>query len=534
MKKINYILSSLFFIVGVSCVNDELNLKLSEFDDVTIGGLEKIYNLELGENLRIEPTITTRFNSSEDDYEYLWYKYSLAITSKADTIGFAKILDVKIQNVQPGVLYYLTLKVINKKDKTFTLTKSELSISGEFSGGVMMLTKTGDALDLAFIKNGTKEMKNNLYSYANNGDKLPSTSNAIFFTNPIPPQPANYKRLLITTNDENLGYCLSHDGFKIIDKIKDKFLLTFPEVENHQIYTTFNSWSNEFLLIGGKLYDRMFPYTSDNNPLYNSEILCLTKPMDFELAPVILQSAATGGEPIVFDNKHGRFMYKTQNGISYSFFKNNKAQTNFLFFDPGKLAGKKLLCCGYYDDTLNNMWTLMDDTKTGDRIILAMSHSMVNYVATFKTLMNRIITREMAPNLYKAENVKSTSTALTPGSNPWVTLMEGISNAFVYIVDNKLYFYNIPSNYEYVIVDGNKEGFTIDDVFVNETSTINNKGEKEKFTRIALAIRDKNATEKKGGVAYYKVNFLGGVTALQYFKEIGFCDQVISLDEKDS
>lgn len=529
MKKLNYILLSFFLVAVLSCTKDELNRNFKEFDDVTIEGLQKIYNVQLGENLRITPTITTRFGSSEDDYEYRWYKYNLMPQAKADTIGHEKILDAEILNVQPGILHYITLKVINKKDRTFTLAKAELSVTAEYSRGVMMLTKTDNELDLAFIKNDTEELKNNLYSTANNGEKLPTTSNRLFCNDPFPKRPADFKRIIIATNDENIGLCLSHDGFVPIEKLRDKFLTEFPVVDDYQLYTVCNSRINEFIMIGGKLYDRMNSGTSA--PTFNTEVLCLTKPWDFELSPFVLPDAQLGGEPIVYDNKHGRFMYKTMYGTSYSFFQNNSSGTYFQYFDPGNLQGMTVLCAGYYDNIINNMWILMDDKNTGNRRLLKMLYGVSN-VGAFKSQSNQEITREMAPKMYEAKEFKSTSAAYVSGANPWIELMEGIGNAFVYLVGNKLYFYNIESNYEGVIVDGDKEGFTIDDVFVNETFFLNAEGEKDKFTRIALAIRDNSASGKKGGVAYYKVQFLGGISATQYYKEVGFCDQVIYLDEK--
>lgn len=535
MKKINYILVSLFLILGSSCVKDGLNRELKEFNDVTIEGLEKIYNVQLGGPLRIEPTITSRFSLNEDDYDFVWYKYHLAPGTLADTIGYEKILDTRITNVQPGVAYFLTLKMTSKVDKTFTLAKAELNVSGEFSGGVMVLTKTDNKLDLAFIKNEGREIRTNLYSDANDGANLPATANSVYCLNPIPPRPTQYKRILVATNDSDLGFSLSHDGFVFIEKMRDKFLIPFPEVEDYQIYSAFNSRASEFMLIGGRLYDRHIEsYSDDVVPKYNSEILCLTDPTDFELSSVALPSAPISGEPILYDNKHGRFMYKTTTGVSFSFFKNNKDGTAFAYFDPGKLGGMKLLSAGYYDDAIDNIWILMDDTNTGNRRLLGMSYALVNWLATFRTKYNKEITRDMAPNLFEAKSVKSTSVAFVPGTIPWVERVEGIGNAFVYVVNNKLYFYNIPSDFEYVIVDGDKEGFTIDDVFVHETFFLNDSGEKEKFTRIALAIRDNSASGKKGGVVYYKVQFLGGISASQYFKEVGFCDQVISLDEKEN
>lgn len=531
MKKINYILLSLLFVAAFSCTKDELNRNFKEFDDVTIEGLQKIYNVQLGDNLKITPTITTRFGSSEDDYEYLWYKYNLTIQSKADTIGHELILDTQIFNVQSGIPHYITLKVINKKDGTFTLAKAELNVTGEFSGGVMMLTKTDNELDLAFIKNDTEELKNNLYSSANNGQKLPVTSNRLFCNDPFPKKPNDYKRLIIATNDENIGLCLSHDGFVPIEKLRDKFLTEFPVVEDYQLYSVCNSRANEFIMVGGKLYDRMDPMGAGSPPPFNTEVLCLTKPWDFELAPIVLPTAQLGGEPVVYDNKHGRFMYKTMYGTSYSFFQNNSSGTYFQYFNPGKLQGMKMLCAGYYDSKTNNMWILMDDQNTGNRRLLKMIYGISN-VGAFKSQSNQEITREMAPKMYEAKKFKSTSEAFVAGINPWMEVLEGIGNAFVYLVGNKLYLYNIESNYEGVIVDGDKEGFTIDDVFVNETFFLNAEGGKDKFTRIALAIRDNSASGKRGGIAYYKVQFLGGISATQYFKEVGFCDQVISLDEK--
>lgn len=38
--------------------------------------------------------------------------------------------------------------------------------------------------------------------------------------------------------------------------------------------------------------------------------------------------------------------------------------------------------------------------------------------------------------------------------------------------------------------------------------------------------------KNKGGVAFYKLNTLGGLFAQKIYKKTGFCDEVVYLDEK--
>lgn len=531
MRKFNYILLSLIFLVGFSCTKDALKLNLKELDEVTIEGIEKIYNVQFGSNLKIEPTITTTFGSSEDKFDYIWYVYNLSSGSRADTIGRELNLDAQI-NKAAGVPYKVTLKVVNKVDKNFTLKTVDLTVFAEYSNGIMALTKTNNEFDLTFIKNGTDVVKDNLYSKNNDGEKLPTTSSKLFSIDAVHTRPGIYRKIVITTNDDKIGLYIEPNEFVNIGTVNELFYAPLPSGKNYNLFGTCNSQGNEYMLINNKLYDRAMDRNSDSeNPKFNSEILCTVPPKEVELAPHLLQPSGLYGNVIIFDNKNGRFLYYEDNS-KYSFFVNSTDGEAFKAFNPGKLAGMKMICAGYYDNSIDKMWTLMDDSNTGNLRILSMSHETVNWAPVFKTLTNKEVTRTIAPKLFQATNVKSASYSYVAGSSPWAYVMKGIGNMFLYIVDNVLYAYNISNDYEGVLVDGNAAGFDIDDVFVHNTFVFDSEGKEDKFVRVGLAIRDKQGSGLKGGVAYYKVNFVGGISATQYFKKTGFCDQVISFDEK--
>lgn len=536
MRRINYILLSLFLLVGFSCVKDALKTDFIELDEVMITGIEKRYDIMLGGEVNITPTITTKFGAKEEDFEFIWYKYNLSAASKADTLCFEKNLSVKINDVAPGIEHFIRLKVIDKKTKTFTLATAQLFTSAKYSGGVLALVKTDNEVDLAFIKNGKDNVDNNLFSLANDGQKLSPTSFNLMSVDAVLTQPTVYRRILIGTGDENIGVYLSSETFAVIDWVRDLFFTPMTDGV-YKLKATYNSQGDEYLLLDDKLYNRtMNRYDGENTPKFNaSPVPCVAEPTNFSLATFAYTPSGTYGSPVVFDNINGRFMIHESGAKAYSFFTNSSDGAAFAVFDPKKLPGLTMVCGGYFsDDSSDNMWGLMKDTNSGNFRVV----SMLNYIDDdwnniFKTLGNKEITRSMAPKLFEATNIKSASYAYVAGVYPWAYEMRGLKNMFLYVVDNKLYVYNITSDYEGLLVDGDAEGFTIDDVFVHRTYlTVDKDGNKEYFSRIALAIKDKQGSGKKGGVAYYKVTVLGGVSATQYFKKTGFCDQVLSLDEK--
>lgn len=534
MRRINYILLSLFLLAGFSCVKDALKTDYAELDEVTITGIEKRYDIVLGGEVNITPIIATKFGAKEEDFEFIWYKYNLT-SSRADTLCFEKNLSVKINDVPPGIQHYITLKVVDKKTKIFTLATAQLFTSAVYSGGIVALVKTDNEVDLSFIKNGQDEVNNNLFSLANDGQKLSPTSFNLMSVDAILSQPSIYRRVLVGTGDENIGVYLSSETFAVIDVVRDLFFTPISDGV-YKLKATYNSQGDEYLLLDDKLYSRIMDrYDGEITPKFNAfPIPCVAEPTNFSLASFIFTSTGTYGSPVVFDNINGRFMKHQSEAKAYSFFTNSSDGTAFAVFDPKKLPGLTMVCGGYFsDDSSDNMWALMKDTNSGNFRVLSMFNNIVDWISIFKTLGNKEITRSMAPKLFEATNIKSASYSYVAGVYPWAYEMRGLKNMFLYVVDNKLYVYNIASDYEGLLIDGDAEGFTIDDVFVHRTYlTVDKDGYKEYFSRLALAIKDKQGSGKKGGVAYYKVNVLGGVSVTQYFKKTGFCDQVLSLDEK--
>lgn len=527
MSKLNYLLLSLFLLTGFSCTEDPLKFDLKEIEEITISGIKTTYTVELGRNLEITPTVTAKFGLKDDQMEFIWYKYKTDGGSEADTIGHEKNLDVPIFDVEPGISHNVILKVVNKMDGTFTSAKTVLLTTTEFSGGIVALVKTDGEVDISFLKNGTNEPVNNLFSSSNNGKKLPSTSTKIFNIDAVPAQPAIYRRILVATEDENIGLYLSPDIFEVTEKVSDLFFVPLPSDVNYSLKGTYNDQTTQYLFINDKVYDREIDIENSNDmPKFNSELRAIN-PSEQELSPFMLQPRGQSGRPMVFDNLNGRFMYRPFDKATYSFFTKIYG-FEFNFFDPGKLTGMTMLSSGY-NSSLATVWMLMNDSNTNTRRLLGMS---LQYDAPHYTTVNKEVDRVSAPNLYLAKNFISGSNANVLASSPYTYSMEGVSNVFFYIVNNKLYIYNIAADYEGMIVNGDVEGFDIDDVFVHSTYLVNEDDESEAFARVGLAIRDRKSSGKKGGVAYYRINYVGGITAKQYFMKTGFCDQVISFVEK--
>lgn len=315
MRKLNYILLSLLFFVGFSCTEDALKLNLRELDDVTIEGLENAYNIKNGDNLRIPISLHTKFGSSEDNFDFLWTMKG----TRTDTVGRELVFDAPI-NIQTGVPHALTLKVVDKRTNIFTIARTTVTSYAEYSEGTVLITKTNNEFDLVFMKNGTGDIQENLYSKANKGEKLPASSSKVFSIDAISTQPGVYRKIVVATNDEKIGSFVAPNEFAFMGTINELFLSPLPSGKNYTLHATCNSETKEYMLINKKLYDRIMDRSSGSvNPKFNSEILCTVPPTDFDLAPHLLQLSGLYGEAIVFDNKHGRFMHCSYDDLSPKF-----------------------------------------------------------------------------------------------------------------------------------------------------------------------------------------------------------------------
>ena len=169
MKKLKYI-GILFLLILFSCVDDESRYGDIDIDEIKIEGIKDYQEIEVGGKLTITPVVTTKFGE-KSDLSYVWYKYNEE-QSVADTLSFEKNLDVVISDVLPGVKTTLKFKVTDNKTGLYVIEESSFTTIGKYSGGTLMLCKTGGEYDLTMLKKDGTTLYEKIYTQINEGEKL--------------------------------------------------------------------------------------------------------------------------------------------------------------------------------------------------------------------------------------------------------------------------------------------------------------------------------------------------------------------------
>ena len=138
----------------------------------------------MGGKLTIAPVVTTKFGE-KSDLSYVWYKYNEE-QSVADTLSFEKNLDVVISDVLPGVKTTLKFKVTDNKTGLYVIEESSFTTIGKYSGGTLMLCKTGGEYDLTMLKKDGTTLYEKIYTQINEGEKLSEQSRKIILINLMP------------------------------------------------------------------------------------------------------------------------------------------------------------------------------------------------------------------------------------------------------------------------------------------------------------------------------------------------------------
>ena len=52
------------------------------------------------------------------------------------------------------------------------------------------------------------------------------------------------------------------------------------------------------------------------------------------------------------------------------------------------------------------------------------------------------------------------------------------------------------------------------------------------YVQLSVAVKDRGLTDKPGGIAVYRLNNVGGLSAEKIYAKTGFCDEVLYTVEK--
>lgn len=522
MKNIKYFFL-IFLLLQFSCVKDNTVYDVKELNDITIGGFAKNYEIEIGQNLKITPVITTRFND-ESSLTYVWYKFNKEQVA-ADTISYERNLNVEIFDVLPGVETSIMLKVTDSKTGVYTRTGSKFVTKGIYSDGTLIIARNGTEYDLNFLKSKTDVLLENVYSSANDGEKLGEKSKMIIFTNADTRQTEIFKSVIVTCDDNTGGVYLNPVLFTRGDYIRDKFVL--PEFPGDIKITAYAAdQSTDYLFIDGKMYPR--PNAGDGH--WYPEIIVRADPTDYSLSNGFAQpfDYPLFGHPVVYDNLHNRFMINT-NGGYFSFL----SPVSGGKFDPSNLGeGMEMVISGSSNGSYEDYWALMKNTITGEYVMITYMFVYANWAYEFVTKSKTILSRSNYPNLYNGTQLTPGTSVLVTNAPPFEAYLKGISDFFFFLNDNKVFAFNVGNLSEVKLIDGSTYNYTITGIDCQHMPEPTDQNPDAFYVRLGIAVRDNALTTKSAGVAFFRLSSLAGLSATKYYAKTGICDEIISFKEK--
>lgn len=524
MKGIKYILI-LFLLLQLSCVDDQSKYGNVSIDDITIEGIDKFREVEIGTNLKIQPTVTTKFGE-KSQLSYIWYKYGKDQLI-ADTLSYEKNLDVPIGDVIPGIITNLVYKVTDVQTGVFAVNKSTFTTVGKYSSGTLMLYSVDGKKDLAMLKTDGTTLYENVYSLANDGMMLGENSRRIILTNSYSLNPTGHKSVIVTCDDETGGVYLDPVIFTKKNTIREKFTLG-NELEGAIVVTGYTANSEgDFLIANGKVYNRV---NSDGSKVdwNNPELLFMSEPADYSAA------SATGYtiDLTFYDNRHNRFMVNKKSTGYFSFIMGTDYDLSA--FNPSDMGeGVELVIMGCQNAwRVDYSWALMKDTKKDQYLLIKCK---TGFNSSWKTIFiaesKKVLNPDSYPYLYGASNFVAGSSFLFDSASPWDNYVLGVPNMFFYLKDNKVYAFNVETSSEGILINGDTENYTITGL---SCTGMGDPYSDDAYTQITLAIKDRSLASKQGGIAVYRLNDLGGVSAKKMYAKTGFCDEVLYTVEKQN
>ena len=284
MKKLKYI-GILFLLILFSCVDDESRYGDIDIDEIKIEGIKDYQEIEVGGKLTIAPVVTTKFGE-KSDLSYVWYKYNEE-QSVADTLSFEKNLDVVISDVLPGVKTTLKFKVTDNKTGLYVIEESSFTTIGKYSGGTLMLCKTGGEYDLTMLKKDGTTLYEKIYTQINEGEKLSEQSRKIILIKPYARNPRPYKAVVVTAKNNTGGVYLDPDLFVRKAYMKEKFFSGEDLTGDIGIDGYCTDQGSDYLVVNGKVHGRAYGF--EETAVWNPEIVFLSAPQDYSAASYVAQ-----------------------------------------------------------------------------------------------------------------------------------------------------------------------------------------------------------------------------------------------------
>ena len=422
--------------------------------------------------------------------------------------------------------------MLDDQTGVYALNKSTFTPVGKYSGGTLALCKTDGEMDLAMLKKDGTTLYENIYAMANNGEKLGTASKRIFQTDLNPRNPLGYKAVIVTCDDETGGVYLDPTIFERKDDMKNKFVFG-DELEGKLAITGYaEGQGTDYITMNGKVYVREYG-SSEENVSWNPALVFLADPTDYAMADYTAHPTDHPfyASPLFYDNLNGRFAFNQQGGFFSSL---AGVDSDFSKFDPNNMGkGVKMILSGSMNSTLDEVWALMKDENKDEYFVITYKFTFVAWTSyTFFSLSKSALSKASNADLYSASIFIPGTKPKIGHMNPWEMSAKGISDIFFFVSNNKVMAFNVKTLSGGVLIDGDTEGYTVTSVDCTEVAAPTETDPKASFVQLTVGVKDKKLSSKSGGIAVYRLNSIGGISAQKMYAKTGFCDEVIATVEK--
>lgn len=260
---IQTVLAFAAILLGFSCAEDKGNYSYTELNEVAISDIKDKYDVELGKELVIAPTLEYTLKEAEEEFAYEWYllkgskkegEYWTAVKEEV-LLQEGTTLNLMIggENFPASGSYLLGFKVTNKQTSVAYFQRFEVNVSLTYRLGYVAITEKEDGFDLDVI------------AYFN--DKFSLFTNVLTLSN-TDIQTKNCKPLGVLAYDDTHSPVIQaplNQRYAFIvmsDKSTRRLLTDSYQYEDKYSFDRLVYAKEEYLTDGELLFEKLFSPTS--------------------------------------------------------------------------------------------------------------------------------------------------------------------------------------------------------------------------------------------------------------------------------
>ena len=469
------------------CTPDHGNYDYTKLNEVTIDSIHEEYTVNRFGNLSIEPELKFALGENED-FKYLWYLYQNT-DKKIDTLSRQRNLDVKISAL-PGT-YALVYKVFDTDMNVYYYKRTDVTVKDVLSEGVLVLGLVGDSLNISMVNTEGVVSKDIHKGFT--GRYLGIKPESIWHF--IPSNPGNYtgREYVTVVYDEGKAALFDPLNFvKVMDE-KKMFVLDPGTIRIEGYHPNYGG--ADYLVNNGRLHHRRY---------YLEYNIAVTGDYYLSTVPVGGYNSQGRTDLIAFYDKQGQ-RFVTMNdasGTSMEVMQINKAPNPP--FQPGDV-GLDIV----YVYNPGNGWCkgIFVDRDTRELYLLQFQLMTAQGITKMKPQGKQAIAPEARLNRASA-----------------MLMSDKDESHLIFALDGEIWLYNVNSGEETPVLDFNRGNGKC------EIVKLMLQGEE-----LIVALNDRNATERGGGIRILEVGTLGGsVTLTEKADGIfpGLADKVVDIAYK--